>query len=188
MILKNNSTAGFVSGGVFVLGGIYAMMTLDIPLWGGGVAVAIGVGLILLSRITTIIIDKNTKKIIFRWKRIIGEKSREYNFDQAQRIELRETYNQTQQGRNRSLQIFFIFSGGEEVVLASDSGTVRMQGVPITVNTVGALGQKVAGFVGIPYEERRAATATQMISAVQTAIQNATQPEGKKQKEEESEK
>jgi len=126
---------------------------------------------VLVVKTITIVLDKNTKKLSFKFKSLIKEKSEEYNLDQIKQIELRQDYIPNSKGRGAyAYELFFIFDNGEEVPLNSySSSIVLVLGKQIIPEK--SMGARIANFLNIPFQERRPPTITETLSTIQEVVQ-----------------
>ncbi len=176
MVLKDRNIIAFAVGIIFALAGFLVILkpnffTNQPPLWSGFVGVVIGLFVIFVTKITTIILDKITKKLVFRWKTLINEKSKEYNLGSIKQLELQQDCSSDNKGRSgHSYKLVFILKTGEEVLLNS-YGSSRIRVMGRKINTKGIIGARIANFLNIPFQKRRLPTLNETLSAIQQTAQ-----------------
>jgi hypothetical protein len=187
MIIKDKNILAFLVGIVFTLAGFLVILKPDFftnkpPMWSGVAGVAIGLFVVLVAKTTTITLDRITRKVVFKWKTLINEKSKEYELGSIKQLELQQVYTSSSKGRGGySYRLVFILGTGEGVPLNPyGSSNVRIMGRQII--TERGIGTRIANFLSIPFQERRPPTVSETLSTIQSAIENAAQKEIEKQK------
>jgi len=175
MVLKDNNFSGIIFGAVFAVLGfilLYSMHPLSKPFslktWLPAIFILVGLFVIAMSRFTTIILDKAQNKIIVIGLGILGKRVKEYPLNTVMRLELREEYRieySNADSRGFSVQtprlnwqLVFVFNDGQEVPLdhvTSSASTVRFDDIPLMSGsgTERVVGQKIAAFLNIPFQE-----------------------------------
>lgn len=189
MVIKERGILVFLVGIIFASAGFLVILNPDFfinrpPMWSGLVGILIGLFVVFVVKITTITLDKNTRKIVFRRKTLINEKSKEYDLGSIKQLELQQIYTSSSKGRGGySFKLVFILDTGEEVPLNPyGSSVVRVIGKQII--TEKEIGTRISNFLNIPFQERRAPTVSETLSTIQFTIQNVVQKETEKQKKE----
>jgi len=105
--------------------------------------------LILLAiKFTTISFNKGFGKLFIVSKSILGKKIKEYHLSTIKSIKLLQVNRE----KGVSSEILAILESGAPVSLAGASGVVRVLGRQI-VGQEKTIGQKIAVFLGIPFQE-----------------------------------
>lgn len=187
LILKDRNIIAFVVGIIFFLAGIVVILKPDFftnqpPLWSGFVGILLGGFVVAVAKITTVKLDKSVGKLTFLRKGLIGKSSNEYDLKQIKEVELSVAYHTSSKGGGgHSYHLAFVFNSGEIVQLNPGSSSItRVMGRRIIPEKT--LGARIAGFLGVPFQERRPPTVSETLSAVSSAIQNAAEKEMEKQK------
>lgn len=187
MVLKNRNIFAFIVGIIFLLAGIVIIIKPDFftnqpPFWSGLVGIFLGVFVVSAAKITTINLDKPANKLTFLRGGLIGKSSKEYDLEQIKGVELSVAYNPTsKRGGGHSYHLAFVFNDGKIVRLnPGSSSNTRMMGRQIIPEKT--LGAQIAGFLGVPFQERRPPTVSEALTAVSSAIQNVAEKEVEKQK------
>lgn len=175
IVLKDSNWGGLIFGIVITLGSLFFayqsnpfakefdIKTLIFP----GIFLLVGLLLLFTSKITTITLDKNINKIEFIKKGILGVSSKNYPLNQIIKVDLREQIIVTRTNNNNrgfnagtprlQFQTVLVLRDGAEIPLgrlkspatASIGGAVIMSGV----GTEQVIGQKIATFLGVPFEK-----------------------------------
>jgi hypothetical protein len=188
MVLKDRNIIAFVVGIIFLLAGIVVIFKPDFftnqpPLWSGFVGIILGGFVVAVGKITTVHLDKSISKLTFLRKGLIGKSRNEYDLKQIKEVELSVAYHTSSKGGGgHSYHLAFVFNNGEIVQLnPGSSSIIRVMGRQIIPEKT--LGARIAGFLGVPFQERRPPTVGETLSAVSSAIQNAAEKEMEKRKE-----
>jgi len=189
MVIKDKSIVVFVVGAIFALGGFLVILKPDFftnkpPIWSGFVGILIGLFVFFVAKITTITLDKITRKIVFEWKTIISKKSKEYDLGSIKQLELQQVYNSNSKSRGGySNKLVFLLDNGEEVPLnPNSSSVVSVGGRQITTGK--GIGLKISSFLNIPFQERRLPTVNEILSTIQSSIKNNAEIEIENDKKE----
>ena len=187
MVLKDRNIIALVVGIIFFMAGIAVIIKPDFftnqpPFWSGLVGIFLGGFVIAVAKITTVKLDKLANKLTFLRRGLIGKSSNEYDLKQIKEVELSVAYNSSSRGGGGySYHLAFVFNGGEIVQLnPGSSSIIRVMGRQIIPEKT--LGARIAGFLGVPFQERRPPTVSETLSAVSSAIQSAAKKEMEKQK------
>ncbi len=166
MVIKENYIIAIFLGALFAIVGFLIVFSPQIfkeqpPLWFGLVFILIGLLAVLLCPFITISIDKSIGKITFLWKRLIGTKKEEYNLDQVKEITFQAHYTTNRKGRGYRLEydLLFILKNEKEVVFKNKSKKDKI------------VGEKIAQFLNVPFQERRPPTASETLSTIKETIQ-----------------
>jgi len=177
MVIKDKSIVAFFVGAIFVLGGFLVILKPDFftnkpSIWSGFVGILIGLFVVFVAKITTITLDKITRKIVFEWKTIISKKSREYDLGSIKQLELQQVYtSNSKSGGGYSNKLVFLLDNGEEVPLNPNSSSVVSVGGRQIITGKG-IGLKISSFLDIPFQERRLPTVNEILSTIQSSIKN----------------
>ena len=189
MVIKDKSIVAFFVGAIFVLGGFLVILKPDFftnkpSIWSGFVGILIGLFVFFVAKITTITLDKITRKIVFEWKTIISKKSKEYDLGSIKQLELQQVYNSNSKSRGGySNKLVFLLDNGEEVPLnPNSSSVVSVGGRQITTGK--GIGLKISSFLNIPFQERRLPTVNEILSTIQSSIKNNAEIEIENDKKE----
>lgn len=176
MIIKERNVFVFLLGAIFTIFGFLVIFKPDFfnvnkpPLWSGFFGILSGLFIIFIAKITTIILDKNTRKLVFKWKTLIKEQSKEYNLDQIKQLELQQVYTSTNKGKiGYSYKLVFILSNNEEVPL-NQYGSSISQAMRKKTNVEKLIGTKIANFLNVPFQEKRLPTVTEILSTIQETM------------------
>lgn len=188
MVLKDKNIIVFVVGIIFFIAGIAVIIKPDFfsnqpPLWSGLVGILLGGFVVAVAKITTVKLDKLANKLTFLRRGLIGKSSNEYDLKQIKEVELSVAYNSSSRSSGGySYHLAFVFNNGEIVQLnPGSSSIIRVMGRQIIPEKT--LGARIAGFLGVPFQERRPPTVSETLSAVSSAIQNAAEKEMEKRKD-----
>lgn len=187
MILKDRNIIAFIVGIIFAFVGLAVILKPDFftnqpPAWSGFIGVLLGGSVVFVAKITTLSLDKTSNKLLFLRKGLISKSTKEYNLDQIKEVELSVAYTSSKnKGGGYSYHLAFVFNNGEIVPFnLGSSSIVRIMGRRvIPEKTIGA---RIAGFLNVPFQERRPPTVSETLSAVSSAIQGAAEKEMEKQK------
>lgn len=175
IVLKDSNWGGFVVGIILLLASFYFMYRL-IPFPMGfdiklllipGLLFLIGALLFFTSNSTTSTFDKDGNVITFVKKSILGTRNKTYQLDQVARLEMREQVimnnSRQTQGINMGgtpqvqFQLVMVLKDGTEIPLdhLKSPATTSFGGVAIMggTGTEKVIGQKLATFLGVPYQE-----------------------------------
>lgn len=187
MVLKDKNIAVFVIGIIFLLASIAIILKLDFfinqpPFWLGFVGIILGSFLIVVTKVTTVNIDKSVSKLIFLRKWLIGKSSIEYDLKQIKEIELFIAYHTSSKGGGYSYHLAFVLNSGEIIqLIPGNSSIIRVMGRQIIPEK--NIGARIAIFLGVPFQERRPPTVSETLSAVSSAIQNVAEKESREREE-----
>lgn len=178
MVIKDRNFVGFFVGGIFTLLGLLVIIKPDFftnnpPTTAGLAGISVGLFVIFASQITTITLDKPSQKMVFTKKSIFRKESKEYNLNSIKQLELRQNYVSSHRtGSGISYKLVFILDNNEEVSLDPHSSSIiRILGKQIIPED--EIGTKISNFLNIPFEKRRPPTVNEMLSAIQTGVQNS---------------
>lgn len=175
IVLKDSNWGGLIFGAVITLGSLYFayqsnpfalefdIKTLIFP----GIFLFVGLLLLLTSNITTITLDKSANKIDFNKKGILGARNKNYPLNQIIKVDMREQIvisrsTNSNQGFNPGtpqlqFQTVLVFKDGTEIPLdhLKSPSTSNIGGVTIMggVGTEQVIGQKIATFLGVPFQK-----------------------------------
>lgn len=186
MVLKDRNIIAFAIGIIFTLAGFLVIIKPDFftnqpPMWSGFVGVLLGGFVVFVTKVTTITLDKTSNKLSFLRKGLTSKSAREYNLDQIKEVELSVTYSSSGKGGGYSYHLAFVLNNDEIVPLSPGSSSIiRIMGRQIIPEKT--LGTRIAGFLGVPFQERRPPTVSETLSAVFSAIKSATEKEIEKQR------
>lgn len=180
IVIKDSNWGGLIVGIVLLLGSFYFTYVVN-PLAPGfdiksliipGILFLIGALLFFTSNSTMSAFDKDGNVISFVKKSVLGARNVTYQLDQVARLEMREQVVVTNsQPRTQGItigggsmgtphlqyQLVMVMKDGAEVPLdhLKSSGTSSFGGVAIMggTGTEKVIGQKIATFLGIPYQE-----------------------------------
>jgi hypothetical protein len=181
MILKDRNYVSFIIGIIFSFLGLITIFKADLftnqpPIWSGFVWVLLGFFAIIVSKITTITLDKSINKLLFFRKGLSGQSNHEYDLNQIKELELSVAYSQSKRKQGYSYHLAFIFNNGEIVPLSpGTSSNHRLMGRQIIPEK--NIGARIASFLGVPFQERRPPTLSETLSTVSSAIQKAVEKE-----------
>ena len=187
LVLRDKNLLAFFLGAVSVGVGLMIVLQLDVftsqpPVWSGSIGILLGIVVILVTKITTVTLDKSTKKLLFQYQSLTGKKTVEYQLDQIKELELTATFTHSRTGSGYSYHVSFVLVTGEVIPL--NLGTVNILRVMgrhiLTEKSVGA---KIAHFLQVPFQERRPPTVHETLSAVSSTIQTAVAAEIQKKKQ-----
>lgn len=181
MIIKDRNIFSFVIGIIFLGVCLWIILRTMEKSWIGAIISFVGFLLIaLFAKMTTIIIDKNAKKLVVRWRTLVRGKSEEYDLSQVKQIELQQRYisetSTTGVSSGYSYKLAFVLNNGQEIPLAPEialltSGTINI-GSDMARKKLVTIGTRIANFLNIPFQERRPPTVTEVLSALGRGIQN----------------
>ena len=187
MILKDRNVFVFIIGIIFVFIGFAIIFkagffTSQAPMWSGFIGIVFGGYAILATNITTISLDKNSNKLLFSRRNLLGKKANEYNLNQIIEVELSATYSSSRRGGGYSYQLAFVLNNSEKILFnPGSSSIIRIMGRQIIPEK--NIGARVASFLGVPFQERRPPTVSETLSTISSAIQSAAEKEIEKHKE-----
>lgn len=148
-----------------------------------GVFALAGVLAIVVAKSLSLIIDKTQNKMSLTSSGIFGKKAQEFALDQIAKVTIQErtsytTNNQGTQANENYILVFYLKNGeGYPVQLNSLFSSISVNGLPIGTffarNTIIHLGNKIAAFIGVPFEDQRPPTLTGIISSVTSGINQA---------------
>lgn len=180
MILKDNNITIFVVGIIFVFVGLMIIFkpdyfTNETPLWFGFVGILFGLFIILMAKITTISLDKLSNKLSFQQKGLTNKIIKEYTLGQIKEIELSVSYS-TSGKNNYSYHLAFVLNNNEIIPLNPGSSSfLKIMGKQIIPENT--IGQRIANFLNVPFQNRQPPTASEALSTISSAIQNAIEKE-----------
>jgi hypothetical protein len=174
LFLKDGGISGIIGGIIFICFGFYLGYTLKIfsssqysNIWFPLILILVGLILLFTSSSINIAIEKQSGKIIYNIKRLIGSKSQESDIANVVRVELRKewkitTNSSSKQGlsipqRVLMSQSIIIFKDGSE--LAIDHKKKSSESIVGGVSVLGGQGReklianKIAEFLGVPFQE-----------------------------------
>jgi len=184
MVIKNKNTFVFLVGITFALTGFLTILKPDIfinqpPLWSSIVGILLGSFIILVTKTTTINLNKTSNQIIFTHKTLFRQTITQHNLQQIKKIELQTIYNSSNKSSGYSYRLIFELNNGKQIPLNSQgSSIIRIMGKQIIVEK--KIGTKIANFLNIPFQEKRPPTLKETLSVVQSAIQSAAEKEMQK--------
>ncbi|MEI6479675.1 MAG: hypothetical protein WCO21_02540 [bacterium] len=176
MVLKSSGLPAQIAGavvcaiGLLITFGLLSSSGQGIPFWIGLILLAIGAILIIKTETLVLSIYKNDKKIIFEKKSIIKSGSRICAFNEVRYFELQQSYSPRDPKTGMTYPMYrlvLILNTGEEIPLSSYSRAVSgfMQS-----NQDAEYGRRIANFSGLVFEEHRALTPGEAISAIKEGI------------------
>lgn len=186
MVLTDRKIIAFAIGIIFVLAGFTIIFkpdffTTQLPAWFGFVVILFGGFVVLFAKGTTVNLNKTTNKLSFVRKGLLGKSIKEHNLNQVKEIELSAVYTPSlRRSGGYSYRLAFIFNNGQTIPLnPGSSSVVRIGGRQITFEKT--IGARIAGFLNVPFQERRPPTARETLSAISSAVQSSMEKETKKQ-------
>ncbi|MFN3302014.1 MAG: hypothetical protein ACK413_03250 [Patescibacteria group bacterium] len=192
MVIKDRNVFIFLCGIIFVLFGFLIIFKPNLnkpPRWFGFIGILTGLFTVFAAKTTTIILDKNTGKLVLRWKSLIKEESKEYDLGQIKQLELRQVYTSDSKGRGSySYKLVFILNTGEEILLNPYGSSIRLQVMAGQLKIIDKLigtsekliGIRIANFLNIPFQERRPPTVTEVLSTIRETVQKEIEKYKKK--------
>jgi len=184
MIIKDRNIIAYIIGLIFVVAGFIAVFKPNFfidhpPAWSGLLGILIGGFVIFVAKITTIIFDKASNKLLFSQKGLISKGTKEYILDQIKEVELSMAYSTSNKSRGYSYHLACVLKNGELVQLNPwSSSNTRVLGSQVIPEK--NIGERIANFLRVPFLERRPPTVVESLSAVSGAIQRTTEKEVKK--------
>jgi hypothetical protein len=185
LVLQESGLFVYVFGTIFILLGLFIVFSPSFlsdnpPLWTGIVGILLGSLVIVISKNTTISLDKTSNKLLFLKKGITGQTVKEYSLDQIKEIEMFASYSSSSSGSGYSYHLAFVFKNNEEVPLnPGDSTIIRFMGRQIIPEK--KLGEKIADFLNVPFQEKEPLTMAETLSEVTSAVKDAARKEIEKQ-------
>jgi len=185
LVLQESGLFVYFIGGLFILIGLVIVFSPSFfsenpPIWTGIVGVLLGSFAIIISKNTTVSLDKASNKLSFLKTGFTGQSIKEYNLDQIKEIEMYASYSSSSNVSGYSYHLAFIFNNGSEIPLnPGDSTIVRLMGKQIILER--ALGEKIATFLNVPFQKKKPLTTEEAVLQVSSAIQNAAKKEVEKQ-------
>ncbi|MEK7478914.1 MAG: hypothetical protein AAB626_03285 [Patescibacteria group bacterium] len=180
MVIKDRNIFVFLIGAVFALAGFLVILKPDFfteqpPTWFGFMFFIIGLLTLFQAGVVTVSLDKTSNKLLFLRKKLIGKSNQsEYALNQIKEVELSVAYNKS----GYSYHLSFIFNNGEIVPLSPGaSSIIKINGWQIVPEN--DLGTKISNFLNIPFQERRAPTVGETLSAIQSAVQTEMEKQKK---------
>ncbi len=150
-----------------------------------------GIFSVINSYFSTITLDKSINKLSFVRKGVLGKRNNDYSLSNISSIQLRQEYASrstssvgfsTKLGtmsRRLDFQLFFIFKSGEEIPLdhLQQPGGLSISGLPLLGGSgyERELGQKLATFLNVPFNDSGLPSMGQTISDLVGAIKNVNQ-------------
>ena len=185
MVLKDRNIIAFVIGTIFFLFGIAAIFQPDFftnqpPLPWSFAAILLGVITVAVAKITTVKLDKSIGKLTFFQKGLMSQNSNEYDLKKIKEVELNVTYHHGKNG-GYSFHLAFVFDSGEIVQLNPFSSSI-VKAIGQQINPEKKLGTRIAAFLGVPFQERRPLSVNEALSAVSSAIKQASEEMEKRKK------
>ncbi len=187
MIIKDRNIMALSIGVIIVLVGLMSIFSPQVfkekPSLSMGIIFSLlGSFVIFKTKVTTVILDKNTNKLTFTHKSLLSRKAKEYSLNQIKAVELQQIYER----KGYSYGLVFILENNEVVSLTSMGGRMIRSNIGIGRKTIkeSLIGTRIASFLNVPFNERRAPTLTEIISATKKTIQE----EIEKRKKDESQK
>lgn len=188
IVLKDRNIIAFLIGIIFLLVGIIVITKPDFltnqpPFWFGLVGIFLGGFVMAVAKITTISLDKSLGKLTFLRKSLIGKNNKEYDLKQIKEVELSVAYNSSSKSDGGySYHLAFVLNSGEIIQFnPGSSSIIRVMGRQIIPEKI--LGARIAGFLGVPFQEKRPPTVSETLSALSSAVQNAAEKQMEKQKD-----
>jgi hypothetical protein len=171
--LSDGNMTGIIVGIVFFLASIgidysfYSDHThpgFSNMMWIGVGIFVFGIIAILTSTSIIVEINKSSNQIVYKTKRMIGSRQKNYNISDVLRVETRRTYNMVANGRQGLDQVLLIqsvilFKNGEEIPLDSSNsagGANFTMGPSVLMAGSGkemVIANQVATFMGVPFQE-----------------------------------
>lgn len=187
LVLKQSALSQIIFGVVFVIVGIAlipALFTKGLVALVGLVFILIGVLMALFAKFLTLTIDKQSNKIDFKFKGLLGTKQNNTAIDQVSEVVIQENYSRSSSNSSANLNLTLIFylKNGESIPLRMSSGSqgISINGLPINIfsgrNKQIEIGNKIASFIGVPFKDNRPPTFQEMMGAVGQMI-NKNQPQ-----------
>lgn len=169
LVLQEGNTSGMIVGVVLavagVLVGIFLRETIPFAIW---IAVAIGVGVVLLASSITVSANRKGGQMVYEKKRLVGAKTATYAISDVFRIETRKQWRveNTPSAGNQPggmpqaklvAQSVIIFKNGAELALdhekASSSTSVGSMVMTGGQGAESAIAAQMAQFLNVPFQE-----------------------------------
>jgi len=196
LVLKQNAYSQLLVGVILILVGIIMtpfVLSKGIVLLIMALAFAlIGIFSIVMAKFITITIDKTANKINLNFKGIIGSKSQDIAIDQVAEVRISESISRGTSGTTNTVGsigitqntsanlnfvlVFFLKDGqGIPVPMGSvNNNGFNVGGIPLGMfsgrNKIIELGNKIAGFIGVPFKDDRIPTISDFTSAIGQVI------------------
>ena len=173
-----------IIGAVFFLVGLWAIIdpgafTKKPPVWFSIVLVAVGIFSIVKSQTKIISLDKESKKMLVTEKSLIDKNIEEHAFEEIKSVELQRVYNKKGQ---HSDYLKFILENGETIPKIAGYSVTKIMGMQMENQSI--TGNRIAEFLGVPFEEKRPPSAGEVLSSIQATVQNSIEKENKDDKKE----
>lgn len=167
--VENKQLLSLILSPILILAGaagsyyLYTTPTNTIPWWVGLCVTAFGLLVLLFNRSLTLTIDKAANKIVLTSKTLFGQTTTTHEISEVEKIQLISQYQQTQvqsgQGTqsqtNLQTSLFLVLHSGQRTLLFNGTAPNIGNGtVGMSLTTPGqAVGQKMATFLAVPFEE-----------------------------------
>lgn len=170
MELKDRNILGFLVFIIFIVMGAIILLSPDFlnakpsKIW-GGVFLVLSLLALLSLQTMNIRIDKSSNRVSISRKSIIKNKKEEYEISQIAFLEIQQTYRK----KGFGYILFLILKTGEQIRLTESVITKRgMSGVDSGIKV---LGSRIAEFLNVKFEGRRAPSLSETFSTIHDTIQ-----------------
>lgn len=181
MVLKEKNIIVFWVGIIFALAGVIGIFLPrffieKMPLWVGLVFILIGIVVFFNVRMGTVTLDKSTNQLKILWRKLLTKKYQEYALNQIKAVEMKESYiapseeeiSQTSQFPRHKYNLFFLFENNQEITLDPWTGTTNLE-------KERTLGETIAKFLNVTFQEQRPPTVGEVLSTVKEAAEEEMQ-------------
>jgi hypothetical protein len=180
MIVKHRNILFFIIAIFFVILGFGAtfspnfLISETTPLWFGLVFILSGFLALFSIKITTIRLDKSENKISILKKRIAGRQNlEEFPIENVKEIELTVDFSSSSDGKNSySYQLYFVLNDGQNKELGQNVTSTNKPLNSIFSSQI-KTGKRIAGFLDVPFLERRPPTVQETLSTVSKTIKDS---------------
>lgn len=173
--LRDSNILGYSIGTIFTIFGLFmtikpTMFIQHPPLLMSLFFLATGIFVVCIAKVTTVSLDKTLDKLTITQKSLFSQQSQEYLLSSVKQLELQQNYRTDNHNRpGISYNLVFILNTGIAVPLNPLGSTnISVAGIPI--NTEQALGNKIAGFMGVPFVELRPPTLQETLTAITSKV------------------
>jgi hypothetical protein len=122
-----------------------------------------GLLVFIFTKMKTIVLDKTVGKMTINRKALIGSSKEEYNLKQVKSVELRQEYGK----KDFVYNLFFIMGNNNAIRINETQASIRIMEKSLIPEGEGL---KIAQFLNIPFEQRRAPTTGEVLSEVKEII------------------
>jgi hypothetical protein len=182
MVIKEGRIFVYVLSAVFTAAGLVVIFfpsffTNNPPLWSGIVAVLAGILVVFLNKSINVKLDKSVDKFSMLKKSLIGKHSEEYSLSQIKEVEIRQMYYQGARTRNSRegesgyyYELSIIMNNNQRILLNPGARNIQ-RGISFSRPKEQVIGEKIANFLGVPFQERRPPTVGEVFSEIRNVAQ-----------------